>query len=359
VKPRLRRQLARWVEETWPVSERRAARLVKVPRSTVRYRSRKGSQEALMRRLKELAAVHVRFGYRRLTVLLRREGWKVNAKRVYRIYAAEGMQVRTKVRKKIARRQRLPAPPASEPNQCWAMDFVSDPLGDGTSFRILAVVDLFTRECVTLLADRPLSGAKVAAELSRVCAERGVLPASITSDNGSEFTGRAMEAWAMEHGVRLDFIRPGRPTENGFAESFNGRLRDECLRVSWFPTLAEARRRLAAWRAHYNRQRPHSSLHDQTPAEFAARHGFRETGRFALVEDQRAGSASGQGFPAAAKAALDRLLRLPQNGSYEGQAPEPKPSQTGVGYWSLQRLWKARQTGTGGVSPGRVSSFPW
>jgi len=213
--------------------------------------------------------VHVRFGYRRLTVLLRREGWKVNAKRIYLLYAQDGMQVRTKLRKKIARRQRMPAPQATRPNQCWAMDFVSDQLAAGSAFRVLTVVDQLSRECVALLADRRLSGAKVAEELSRVCGERGLVPESITSDNGSEFTGRAMEAWAMERGVHLVFIRPGRPTENSFVESFNGRRRDECLRVNWFPTLGEARRRLAVWREHYNRQRPHSALKDQTPAEFA------------------------------------------------------------------------------------------
>ena len=234
----------------------------------------------------------------------------MNAKRIYRLYAEEGMQVRTKVRKRIARRQRLPAPQASQPNQCWAMDFVSDQLGDGTSLRIFTVVDLFTRECVTLLAGRRLSGSKVAEELSRVYAERGVLRQSITCDNGSEFTGRAMEAWAMEHAVQLVFIRPGRSMENGFAESFNGRLRDECLRVNWFPSLAEARRRLAAWRAHYNQRRPHSALVDQTPAEFAARYGFSGTGRIALVPDQKASCGGRQGFPAAAKAALDCLLGL-------------------------------------------------
>ncbi len=347
------------MKATWQVSERRAARLTQLDRTTLRYRSRSSSQEGLRQRLKELASIHVRFGYRRLTVLLRREGWKVNAKRIYRIYSQEGMQVRTKVRKKIARRQRVPAPQATRPNQCWAMDFMSDQLADGRGFRVLTVVDLFTRECVTLLADHRLSGAKVAEELSRVCAEKGCLPQSITSDNGSEFSGRAMEAWAIQHDVQLAFIRPGRPMENGFAESFNGRLRDECLRVSWFPNLAEAQRRLSAWREHYNQKRPHSALQDRTPDEFAALSGTSEDGHFALVHNQKASSGGRQGFPAAAKAALDRLLRLPKTGSYEGEAPKPKPSQTGVGYWSLQRLWKARQSGLGGVLTGRISSYRW
>lgn len=239
------------------------------------------------------------------------------------------------------------------------MDFVSDKLADGTSFRVLTVVDPYSRECITLLADRRLNGAKVVEEFIRVCAETGALPETVISDNGSEFVGRAMEAWALEHGVQQVFIRPGRPTENGYAESFNGRLRDECLRVNWFPSLGEARRRLAVWREHYNQHRPHSALGDQAPAEFLAGKRQSGSGRFALVHDEKASSGGRPGFPAAAKAALDGLPRLPNNGSYEGEAPMPKPSQTRLGYWSLLRLWKARQSGTGGTSASRISSFPW
>jgi putative transposase len=163
-------------------------------RSSHRYRSRRDPQEALRRRLKELAATYVRYGYRRLTVLLRREGWPVNAKRVYRIYAEEGLTVRTKQRKKIARRQRLPAPVAARANQCWSMDFVSDKLADGRAFRILTMVDQFTRECICLKADRSMSSAKVVEALSIAIDEYGAAPESITVDNGSEFTGRALEA---------------------------------------------------------------------------------------------------------------------------------------------------------------------
>jgi len=300
--------------------------------------------------------VHVRYGYRRLTVLLRREGWKVNAKRVYRIYTEEGMQVQTKVRKKMARRQRQPAPVVTRPGQCWAMDFVSDQLADGTSFRVLTVVDQYTRECITLLADRRLSGAKVAEELSRVCAQRGELPQSILSDNGSEFSGRTMEARALERGLHWYFIRPGRPVENGLVESFNGRLRDECVRVSWFRSLAQAREQLAAWRDHYNHARPHSSLGDWTPGEFAAHDQQSGKGRFALDDDEKASCGARQGLTQAAAAALDRLLRLPNNGQYEGEAPKPKPSETGVAYWSLQRLRKAHEHGLGGRSTSPNSS---
>ena len=207
-----------------------------------------------------------------MTVLLRREGWHVNAKRIYRLYREEELIVRTKLRRKMARRRPVPIGVAARPNQCWSMDFVSDKLADGRSFRILTVVDQFTRECVRLEADRSMTGMKVAQALERARQERGSLPKSITVDNGSEFCSRALEAWAMTNEVQLCFIRPGRPVENGFIESFNGRLRDECLNVEWFTSLDDARQKLAKFRDHYNRERPHSALADRTPAAFAELH---------------------------------------------------------------------------------------
>ena len=261
--------MARWAQEAYRISERHAARLVKLAINTLRYQSRKVFDEVLRRRLRELAGTHVRYGYRRLTVLLRREGWHVNAKRIYRLYREEELIVRTKQRRKLARRQRaVTIAMAVRPNQRWSMDFVSDKLADGRSFRILTVVDQFTRECVALEADRSMTGRKVAEVLEGVREERS-LPESITVDNGSEFSGRALEAWAMANDVQLCFIRPGRPVENGFVESFNGRLRDECLNVEWFSSLDDARQKLAKFRAHYNHHRPHSSLADRTPAAFA------------------------------------------------------------------------------------------
>lgn len=233
-------------------SERRAARILAMAWSTVRYRSRRPLQEALRLRLRELAATHVRYGYRRLTVLLRRQGWAVNAKRVSRLYDEEQLKVRSVERKKIGRRQRVAQPPASGPNQRWAADFVSDKLADGCAYRILTVIDQFTRECVALVAERSMSGAQVVAAFTQASAERGAVPHSMTLDNGSEFAGRVVEPWAIEHGVQLCFIRPGGPVENGFIEGFNGRLRDECLNVEWFGSLADTRRTLAAWRTHYN-----------------------------------------------------------------------------------------------------------
>jgi len=219
--------------------------------------------------MRELSASRVRFGYRRLTVMLRREGWKVNAKRIYRLYTEDGLAVRTKVRKKIARRSRVTAPRATRPNEKWSMDFVAARLLDGRWFRVLTVVDQFTRECLLLLADRSLTGQKVALALSRIIAERGA-PVSITVDNGTEFASKAMDAWAYQYRVQLDFIRPGRPVENCYIESFNGRLRDECLNVEVFFALADVRDKLEHWRLDYNRVRPHSALCDSAPAVFAA-----------------------------------------------------------------------------------------
>jgi hypothetical protein len=175
------------------------------------------------------------------------------------LYREEGLIVRTKQRRKMARRRPVPSGIAARPNQCWSKDFVSDKLADGLSFRILTVVDQFTRECVELEADRSMTGIKVAHALNRAKLERGSLPESITVDNGSEFCSRALEAWAMANEVQLCFIRPGRPVENGFIESFNGRLRDECLNVDWFSSLDDARQKLTKFRAHYNRERPHSA----------------------------------------------------------------------------------------------------
>ena len=190
-------------------------------------------------------------------------------KRIYRLYTEDGLAVRTKVRKKIARRSRVPTLRATRPNEKWSMDFVAARLIDGRWFRVLTVVDQFTRECVLLLADSSLTGHKVALALSQAIAVRGA-PVSITVDNGTEFASRAMEAWAYQYGVQLDFIRPGRPVENSYIESFNGRLRDECLNVEVFFTLADVRDKLERWRQDYNQVRPHSALRDNAPAVFAA-----------------------------------------------------------------------------------------
>jgi putative transposase len=238
------------------MSQRRVARLIPIERMTLRYEHYRDPQEALRIRLRELAGSRVRYGYRRLTVLLKREGWEVNAKRIYRIYTEEGLIVRTKKRKERAQRQRVAQGSAMRPNQKWSMDFVAQRLPDGRWIRVLTVVDQYTRECVTLLADNTLSGEKVAIALDKALLQRSA-PESITVDNGTELTSKALDHWAYKNGVHLDFIRPGRPVENGYIESFNGKLRDECLNVEVFFNLADARRKLYLWRRDYNRHRPH------------------------------------------------------------------------------------------------------
>jgi len=200
--------------------------------------------------------------------MLRREGWYVNTKRVYRLYREEGLELRMKKRAKRVAQARIRPTEATYPNQRWSMDFVSDRLVDGRWFRVLTVIDQYTRECLCAHADRSQTGEKVAEQLERLIVLRGV-PESITSDNGSEFAGQAMDYWAHQVGVKLDFIRPGKPVENSYIESFNGRLRDECLNVEVFLDLADAQSKIEKWRRDYNQQRPHSALADQTPQEFA------------------------------------------------------------------------------------------
>jgi putative transposase len=260
--------LVRTVRRAYQVSEKRACGLMLITRWINRYKSRRDSQDELRMRLRELAGSRTRYGYRRLTVMLRREGWTVNTKRVYRLYREEQLQVRTAKRMKRAPHLRVPLPGAGRPNQRWSMDFVSDRFINGRWFRILTVVDQYTRECLCAFADHTQTGEKVVKQMQRLGAARG-LPESITTDNGSEFVGRAMETWAYRAGVKLDFIRPGKPVENGFIESFNGRLRDECLNGELFFDLADARQKLEKWQHDYNEQRPHGALSDRTPSEFA------------------------------------------------------------------------------------------
>lgn len=262
-------------------------------------------------RLRDLAGSRVRYGYRRLTVLLRREGWKVNTKRVYRLYREEGLQIQRVKRVKRAAHVRVPLSGAARPNQRWSMDFVSDRLADGRWFRILTVIDQYTRECLCAYADRSQTGEKVVARMKHLVARRGV-PESITTDNGGEFAGQAMDAWAHNAGVKLDFIRPGRPVQNGYIESFNGRLRDECLNAEIFFDLTDAREKLEHWRRDYNQKRPHSALDDRTPEEFARTVECRP---FALPMVGKADPRSRQGFAAAGQKppALDTPADLPSN----------------------------------------------
>ena len=252
------------------ITKSRACGLMQLERSSYYYRAHPRDNRAVTVRLKELAAVRVRYGYRRLTILLRREGWKVNAKRVYRLYRQEGLAVRTKVRKKRAAQPRLPLAMAERENQRWSMDFMMDRLVDGRAFRVLTIVDQYSRECPLLEAGRSMTGKAVVESLDRLALFRG-LPESITVDNGAEFCSRAVDAWAYQHGVKLDFIRPGKPVENGYIESFNGKLRDECLNVELFFSVADARQKLEHWRKDYNEHRPHSALGGLAPLAYLRR----------------------------------------------------------------------------------------
>lgn len=215
-----------------------------------------------------MAEARRRFGYRRLWVLLRREGWKINLKKVYRLYTEEELAVRTKKRRKRRSHLRLVLPPAEAPNERWSMDFVTDRMENGRYFRVLTIVDHVSRECPLLEAGVSMTGKSVAQALERLSRERP-LPRVIQVDNGSEFFSKAMDTWAYRRGVRLEFIRPGKPVDNAFVESFNGRLRDECLNGHLFFSIEDARRKLEAWRKDYNTKRPHSSLGDMSPSEYA------------------------------------------------------------------------------------------
>jgi putative transposase len=258
-----------FVRVGFAVSERRACRVIGCHRRTYRYRSRAKDQTALCMRLRELASVRVRYGYRRLHTLLRREGWSVNHKRVYRLYRLEGLSVRSKVHKKRVSALRPLLPTAQAPNEQWSMDFMSDSLASGQHFRLLTLVDNMSRESPAIEVDRSLTGQRVVAVLERAAARYG-LPKILQVDNGPEFTSQALDAWAHHHGIKLAFSRPGTPTDNPFIEAFNGRVRQECLDQQWFYSLEEARECLEEWRRDYNTVRPHTALGNQTPATYAA-----------------------------------------------------------------------------------------
>lgn len=250
------------------MSERRVCRLIGAERTSVRYRSRRPDDGVLRSRLRDLASERRRFGYRRLGWMLRREGAVVNLKKVYRLYREEGLMVRRRRGRKRATGVRAPIPLPQAVNQRWSLDFMADQLANGRRFRILTVVDDFTRECLATVVDTSLPGVRVVAELDLIVERRG-RPAAIVSDNGTELTGRAVPAWAAEQAVAWHYIQPGKPVQNAFIEAFNGRLRDECLNETWFSTLAEARRIIEAWRIDYNTVRPHSRLGRVPPAVFA------------------------------------------------------------------------------------------
>jgi len=259
-----------WAIEERGLSQRRACALVGMDRKSYRYASRRGDDGDLRQRLKELASERRRFGYRRLGLLLEREGITINHKKLYRLYREERLTVRKRGGRKRALGTRAPMTIPQERNQRWSLDFVSDALVDGRRFRILCVIDDFSRECLATVVSNSISGIRVARELDRIAETRG-LPLMVVSDNGTELTCNAMLSWQQERQVEWHYITPGKPMQNGFVESFNGRLRDECLNEHLFTSYARAREVIEAWALDYNTRRPHTSLDGLTPREFATR----------------------------------------------------------------------------------------
>jgi len=263
------------------ISQRRACQLVGLSRSTMHYKSRKPADRRLRTRLIELAAERKRFGYRRLHILLRREGFEVNHKKVYRLYREADLKVRKRRKRQRVAVERTPLTEAQFPNQVWSMDFVMDTLANGQHIKILTVVDDFTKEAVCLEVAHSITGNYVTRILDNVARFRGY-PEAIRTDQGPEFTGRAVDQWAYQHGVVLKLIQAGKPTQNAYIESFNGKLRDECLNEHWFRDLHAARELIEHWREDYNRERPHSSLNYRTPEEFSLDHTIKSRNKYGL-----------------------------------------------------------------------------
>ena len=264
-----------WKRETvghicreYGISERRGCELAGIGRNSFRYQLKRAEDEPLMKRIRELAYRHIRFGYRRIWALLCRSGLKINQKKVYRLWRLMGLSVRKrKRRKRRTGNQTGLMPKAFKPNEIWTYDFVFDGCGTGRKLKMLTLVDEFTRECLAVEVETSITGLKVKEVLQRVCGKRGY-PRYIRSDNGSEFISEVVTEWQKEMGIESKFIEQGSPWQNGLGESFNGKLRDECLNVEWFSSLREAKVVIEMWRKSYNNERPHSSLDYKTPREF-------------------------------------------------------------------------------------------
>ena len=256
--------------DTYQVSRQRSCGVLLLQRSTYYQKSVKDPLLELRMRLRELAMARPRFGYRRLTVLLQREGWRVGRHRILRLYQLEELGIRTKRRRRCVAQARAPLDAPTRRNERWCIDFVTDTLANGDRFRALTVLDMFSRESLTIHLARSLPASAVTAALDRVILQR-VKPKAITLDNGTEFTSRHFDAWAFANEIHLDFIAPGRPVQNAFIESFNGRLRDECLNANWFSSMSEAAEGIEKWRLDYNKVRPHSALGNLAPEQYVAR----------------------------------------------------------------------------------------
>jgi len=272
VKPSPKRRVIDHLRATYRISERKACRLVYQQRSVYRYRSHRDPRTELRTRMREIAASRIRYGYRKIRVMLQREGFNVSKNVVYRLYCEEGLALRYRPSRRRRMQSTRPAQlNAIAPNAVWGLDFVADQLSNGARFRALTVVDVFTREALAIEVGRQLRATDVIAVLERLRQARG-RPVSLRCDNGSEFTSQLVDLWAYEHQVRLDYSRPGKPTDNAHVESFNGTFRDECLDTHWFDSLADAQAVVELWRMEYNESRPHRALGEVPPAQFARRH---------------------------------------------------------------------------------------
>ncbi len=250
------------------ISQRRACSVLGVDRSSIRYRSRRPADNHIREAMKQVASMRRRFGYRRIHVMLERQGIILNLKKLRRLYREEKLQVRKRGGRKRALGTRRPMLVPNAPNQRWSLDFVSDAMTDGRRFRVLCIIDDYTRECLALMVDTSISGFRVTRELNLLLKKHGK-PQSVVSDNGTEFTSQAILRWCQETNVDWHYIAPGKPMQNGFVESFNGSFRDECLNENLFSTLDHARSLITQWKDDYNHQRPHSSLGNKTPKEYA------------------------------------------------------------------------------------------
>jgi putative transposase len=263
--PGRKRKLVDEVRSEWQVSIRKACEALEVDRSTYHYKSRRSGQAALEHRIKEICHVRVRYGYRRVHILLRREGWTINHKKTRRIYRELGLQLRNKTpKRRVKAKLRDDRRPATRSNETWAMDFVHDQLATGRKLRVLTVVDIFSRFSPALEPRLSFRGTDVVEILERVCNEVG-FPATIRVDQGTEFVSRDLDLWAYQRGVTLDFSRPGKPTDNAFIEAFDGRFRAECLNAHWFLSFADAQKKVEDWRRYYNEERPHGSIGNKPP----------------------------------------------------------------------------------------------
>jgi len=269
LRPAQKKALAQNLITNYKISTRRSCEVLQLSYSVYYYHSSRREDLPLRLRVREIALSRVRYGVKRIYTLLRREGWKDNHKRVYRVYKEEGLNLRSKrPRRSRAAASRLDRIDGLQLYQCWSMDFVSDALFDGRKFRTLTVVDNYSRECLSIKVGQSLKGVDVVATLEYLKHEKGIVPQRLQTDNGSEFISKEVDRWAYENKVTMDYSRPGKPTDNPFVESFNGSFRDECLNAHWFLSLEDAKEKIEAWRVEYNEFRPHSSLDNLTPAEF-------------------------------------------------------------------------------------------